>query len=308
VLASRRVLVVLNPAAGKARSEAVAAELRAALDEVFAHAELVRTRDADEATRLAAAAADDGFDVVLAAGGDGTVTAVASGVLAAGARLDVGIVPIGTGNGLARVLRLPIDPRRATLAMAGGRRVTLDVVRLTRPEGLALLFFGAGLDAEINRDADAPAKARFGFVAYVGAALRNLLRRRNRPVVLTLDGRRERLLAHTVTAFNAGQLEFAGLEIGPRSDPHDGRLDVTPLRAPGFWRSLAAVLRLASGRPLEGETRRARRIRVESSPPLLVHVDGDVIGTTPVEAEVLPGALRFIAAAEYDGDRPELAP
>jgi diacylglycerol kinase (ATP) len=231
------------------------------------------------------------------------VTAVATGVLEAGADVTIGIVPLGTGNGLARVLRLPMDPGRAIAAMAGGRVVPLDVVRVDAPRCIALFFLGAGLDAEINRDADTESKARFGFLAYLGATARNLLGRRNHRVELTVDGRTEMIAAHTVTVFNAGQFAFAGLEVGPDVDPHDGELDLTVMRSPGFWPSLAAVLRLATGQPHAAASRRGRRFRIDAQPPLLVHVDGDVIGTTPLEGEALPGALAFIAAAEYPAER-----
>lgn len=299
MLDGRRVLVILNPVSGGGAGAAAEAPVRAALEAAGARAEVRRTEDADDARAWARAAADEGFEVVLACGGDGTANEVARGLLEAGARAELGLLPVGTGNGLARVLHLPIDPERAVAALADGRTVDLDVVEVLAPEGIALLFLGAGLDADINRDADAAAKARFGFLAYVWAVLRRLPRLRGHRVALTLDGATIHLNAHTVTLFNAGRLVLGGVPVGPDADPHDGRLDVAVLRSPDLWRAAAAVVRLVTRTGSRRQFERAREVRIDAEPPLSVHFDGDVVGTTPLVARARPAALRVIASARY---------
>ena len=304
MLTAKRVLVIVNPASGRGRTKAVEDAVRTGLERLGADIEMCRTRTARDATEWAAAAAEDGFEVVLVAGGDGTVTAAARGLVRAGQGVPLGVVPAGTGNGLARVLHVPIDPAKAVSALAGGAPVRLDVMRRVGSDEVALIFFGAGLDAEINRDADRGAKARFGFLAYLGAGARNLWGRRNHRVQLELDGDVEHLVAHTVSLFNAASFPLGAMRVGPDVDPHDGLLDVAVLRNPGFLRAVGAVLRLVGGPRGVGELRRARHVRVSAEPPLLVHADGDVAGSTPLEVEVLPGALTAIAARNY---RPEPA-
>jgi YegS/Rv2252/BmrU family lipid kinase len=299
MLDGRRVLVILNPVSGSGAASEAEEPVRAALVAAGARAEIRRTGDADDARSWARAAADEGFEVVLAFGGDGTANEVARGLLEAGARADLGLLPVGTGNGLARVLDLPIDAEKAVGALAAGRTVDLDVVEVLAPEGIALLFLGAGLDADINRDADAAAKARFGFFAYVWAVLRRLPRLRGHRVALTLDGATTHLNAHTVTLFNAGRLVLAGVPLGPDADPHDGRVDVAVLRSPDVWRAAAAVERLVTRTGSRRQFERAREVRLDADPPLLVHFDGDVVGTTPLVARVRPAALRVIASARY---------
>ncbi len=273
--------------------------VRTGLERLGAEIAMYRTRTDRDATEWAAAAAEDGFDVVLVAGGDGTVTAAARGLVRAGTGLPLGVVPAGTGNGLARVLHLPIDPARAVSALGRGTLVRLDVMRRVGTDEVALIFFGAGLDAEINRDADRDAKARFGFLAYLGAGVRNLWGRRNHRVQLELDGDVEQFVAHTVSLFNAASFPLGAMRVGPDVDPHDGLLDVAVLRNPGFLRAVGAVLRLVGGPRGVGVLRRARHVRVSADPPLLVHADGDMAGSTPLEVEVLPGALTAIAARDY---------
>jgi YegS/Rv2252/BmrU family lipid kinase len=299
MLEGRRVLVVLNPASGGGAAADAEGKVRTALEAAGARAEVRHTADADDARTWARIAADQGFEVVLAFGGDGTANEVAHGLLEGGARAVMGVIPVGTGNGLARVLDLPIDPPKAVAALAAGRLVELDVVEVLAPEGIALLFLGAGLDADVNRDADPGAKARFGFLAYVWAILRRLPRLRGHRVALTLDGDTRHLSAHTVTLINAGRMVLSGVPIGPDADPHDGLVDVAVLRSPDVWRAAAAVARLVTRRGSRRQFERAREVRVDADPPLPVHFDGDVVGTTPLVARVRPSALRVIAGARY---------
>src|SRR5690606_15047574 len=136
-----------------------------------------------------AAAGDEGFQVVIAAGGDGTVTSVAHGVHFSGSRLLIGVLPLGTGNGMARVLGLPLEPEDTIAALATGHAVDVDAVEIASHDAFCLLFFGAGLDAKINRDADAGEKARLGALAYLKATVGNLRRAKNHAVKLWLDDR-----------------------------------------------------------------------------------------------------------------------
>jgi len=305
MLTGRNVLIVLNPTSGRGEADEVATAIAAELERLGAgRTELRRTAEITDASRWAADADGEGFHMVLAVGGDGTVTAVADGMLRSGRMLPIGIVPLGTGNGMARILRLPTDPLKSVGALHAGKVVHLDAVEVPSHDRWAVMFLGAGLDAEINRDADGTQKRRFGFLAYLGATARNLVGRRSRQVTLELDGRRERMSAHTVSVFNAGLVHAAGVEFGPHADPHDGQLDVAVFRSPGLLASLAQTLRLLRGRPDPTELVRAERVRVVAEPPLLFHIDGDVVGSTPFEAHVRPAALAFVADASYEAPPP----
>ncbi|MBW6455006.1 MAG: NAD(+)/NADH kinase, partial [Trueperaceae bacterium] len=270
MFSGRHTLVVLNPSSGRADADRVATEIEGALADAGAARVVVRrTAAIDDATRWAQGAAEEGFDAVVAVGGDGTVTAVATGVLRSGSDMPIGIVARGTGNGLAQALRLPSEPRQAVRALAAGHAVAFDAIEILSHDRWSLLFLGAGLDAEINRDADARHKRRFGFLAYVGAALRNLARRRNRRVALTIDGEARVVAAHTVTVINSGVVRLGAVDVGPPSDPHDGRLDVALFRSTHPLAALAQVLRLVGGRPGPAELLHAAHVRVEAHPPLL---------------------------------------
>ena len=302
MFSGRRVLAVLNPTSGARRGGDLAEELReGVLGHGAADVEERVTEGPEDALSWATTAAHEGFEVVVAGGGDGTVTAVAQGVFASGADVPVAIVPLGTGNGLARVLGVPLEPREALEALAAGKPVKLDVLEVTSHGLVSLLFCGAGLDAKINEDADREAKDRLGFLAYVRAALGAASDLERHDLTVTVDGRTSRLRGHTVIAFNATKLELLGLEVGPDTTPHDGRMDVAVMRTPTRWAVLRRALRLLRRADSRADLLPATSLRLEARPPLPVQVDGDPVGDTPLEVRVAPAAVTFVAPAEYEG-------
>lgn len=300
----KRVLAILNPASGTGVPDDVVASVEPSLRaHGAANTELRFTAGPEDAFDWAAAADDDGFDLVVVGGGDGTVTAVGHGVLRSGAHLPIGILPLGTGNGLARVLGLPLDPEKTIEALAGGRVVKLDAVDLPSHDTISLLFFGAGIDAKINRDADAEEKTRFGPFAYLKATAQNLRRSHKRDLTLVVDGEERSFRGHSVSGFNATRFDVMGMPVGPDADPHDGRLNLTAFSSRNYWVTLAQILRLTNRAASRGDLELIRTLYLDADPPLPVQADGDVVGETPLEAEVLSAALRFIVAADYTGDQ-----
>lgn len=300
------MLVILNPSSGKGEASSTGPAIRSALEGMdVGSAEVRETGGPDDARAWAAAAADEGFELLLACGGDGTLAAVAAGVLDAGHRLPIGILPMGTANGMARVLGIPMPTQEALKVIARGRVVDTDVMRVHSHDAVSLVFCGAGLDARINRDAeDGGEKSRMGILAYVGAAFANLRAERNHDLSITLDGERtQHLKGHTVSAFNATRLSVLGMGMGPDAQPHDGLVDVVVMRSTGFWRTLLKVLRLINRATSQLELQPVRRLRVDAVPPLPVQIDGDLMGQTPLDIEVEPGALQLIASAGYRDDR-----
>ena len=298
-----KVLAILNPSSGSSKGEALAATLEDLVLRLGAAACEVRvTQGPDDALNWSLTAADDGYDMLIAGGGDGTVTAVAQGVVGSESKAPIAILPLGTANGLARVLGLPLEPEDTLAAIAAGRAVPLDVIEVTSHDTISLLFCGAGVDAVINEEADREAKDRLGIFAYIWAALKAARGTRRRHVTVAIDGSTSHVRAHSVVAFNATRLEVLGLKVGPDASPHDGRMDVAILRTPGVMAVLRKALRLMDRSASRTELTPATRLRIEVRPPLPVQVDGDPIGETPLELRVLAGAVSFVAPAEYEGD------
>jgi diacylglycerol kinase (ATP) len=253
-----------------------------------------------EAARSAVA---DGARLVVVIGGDGLVREAAGPLT--GTEASLAIVPGGTGNVLASALRIPRDPMAAVRLIAQGvpRRIDGGVASWTAAGGDAAqeAFFvacGAGLDARLVAGASLAAKRRFGIAAYMGAALASVGDLRPRETRLVVDGAVHETRSIVVLIANAGEL-IPGL-LRPRRAirPDDGLLDVFVVHG-GMVGSLHGTLELlASTGPRRGRAGlrlEAHEVMVEIEPAEPVQLDGDVLGTSPLEARVVPGALSVLA-------------
>jgi YegS/Rv2252/BmrU family lipid kinase len=236
-------------------------------------------------------AIDAGARLVLAAGGDGTVRAVAEAL--AGTDVALGVLPLGTGNLLARNLDLPMDLDGAiTVALTGADR-RIDVGRLDDGAVFAVMA-GAGFDAAMMRAAPEGMKDAIGWPAYLVGGARSL-RRARVTIELRLDDqppRTERI--RTVLVGNMGKLQ-GGLELLPDAVPDDGKLDVvvvSPRRAVDWLVLLGRALRRDRRRDHRMRTFQARTVDVRMQRAEPRQVDGDLIEPAlHWRAEVVPGAL-----------------
>ena len=244
-----------------------------------------------------------GADVVLAAGGDGTIREVARAV--AGTGIPLGLVPLGTGNLLARALDLPVGRPEAAVAVAlhgHTRRIDMGRVELenrltgTRHRDAFLVMGGIGLDAEVIAATREDLKRRVGWLAYSEAGLRLLMRpqRRTRMSVALDGGAGVARKARTVLFANTGRMP-AGIEFIPDARLDDGQLDVvvvSPRSVLGWaWVAGKAVTGFRRDIPVI-EYLGSRRVTVTVEEPTATQLDGDVTGeATSVCAWVEPLAL-----------------
>ena len=244
----------------------------------------------DETGRgLAKAALAEQVDVVLASGGDGTVTACAEGV--AGSGVPLAVLPAGTGNLLARNLGLPLALDQALAVGLTGRDRRLDVGSANGHPFVAMA--GIGFDAMLLDSTGEPLKKRLGWVAYALSALRHL---RARPVRATLradGGRVLRRRASGIIVGNVGALQ-GGVVLLPGAEPDDGVLDLMVLTARGWsgWLALTADVMLRRTRTGRVARSEFRELRVQLDRPQLWELDGEVMGMTrQLVVVVQPGQL-----------------
>jgi diacylglycerol kinase (ATP) len=259
------------------------------------------TRMAGDAERLAAEVATDGARVV-AVGGDGTVQEVVNGIMAsASAEASLGIVPVGTGNDLARSLRLPRDPAAAWTVAIGRQERPIDLMRATGGDGRARWFGSAGGIGFDARVAAAMAKRQGwqrGRAAYLVTTLAELRRFDNCSVSLTVDGVSATAEVLFIAIAN-GEYYGGGMRIAPGATVDDGMLDlcvvgdVTRLTALG---QLANLYRGTHVRHPKVDMRRGRSVTITGDPTTLVHLDGEPFGGLPLRVELHDAAL-IVAAA-----------
>jgi YegS/Rv2252/BmrU family lipid kinase len=304
--------IVWNPGAG--RAEAGGAEhLARQLGDDEAAAPVLACDDDRDPAACARAAIAAGADVVVAAGGDGTVAAVAGALCGSAARLA--IAPIGTANSFAAALGIPADLDEALACVVAGHTRVVDMARVAcGDDHRTMIMHGMiGVHADAIAGASADAKRRWGTLAYVASAARQLDDLASFQVELSLDEHVIRCRAIDVAVANLAPARTALAQGPARLVGDDGRLDVTIVAADSLGEALAAGLHLyRTARQGARATRddvgyaSGSRIVIVATPPQRVLIDGEAVGVTPVTFEVLPGALRVIAPpapAAPDGPR-----
>lgn len=250
----------------------------------------------DPGTGQARSALERGADVVLAAGGDGTVRAVAQ--VLSGSGVAMGLLPAGTGNLFARALGLPLELAAAThIALAGDdRAVDVGRVRIdgSADEQVFLVMAGTGFDAAVMENTPEALKGRIGPLAYVMSGFQAMRGRRTRVTLTFDDGEALRRRTRTVLVGNSGTL-LGGLVLMPAALIDDGLLDVVNLAPKGLAGWVAVAARVIT-RTRRGHSRvehwTVRSIVIRADAPQASQLDGDPIGeVVELAMRVDPGAL-----------------
>lgn len=298
--------LIVNPQAGRklgmSTNSATIDVLEEALKVAGIQATLEQTQSRGHATELARQAAHDGCRLVIAAGGDGTVAEVAEGLVHTDATL--GIMPLGSIMNMARALCIPRDLKQAARTIGAGQVLAMDVGQVQ--DRLFLEAGGVGLAAGLfgyfNRLDSGRAHSR----NVVRAAIRFLRNLGHPRLVIVADGQRFDVRAPQVTVSN-GPYVGAAYALAPQARVDDGLLDVAIFRGLGVLRIMMHMALVAGGRRLPSlpgvQLVRARSIDVAlvRRRPLPVHADGDVIGVTPAQFQILPAALRVIVGQPQNG-------
>jgi diacylglycerol kinase (ATP) len=237
-------------------------------------------------------------DVVVIAGGDGTVMAAATAM--AGCDVPLSILPTGTGNLLARNLDLPINDEEACLEIAiSGRVRPIDVASVDDDRRFAVMA-GLGFDAAIMRDAPEGLKKAVGWPAYVVSAAKHLRGRGIRVTITIDDGQPLHRRVRTVVVGNVGKLQ-GNIPLLPDAKPDDGVLDVVVIATRNVidWaRVTGRVVRRAHVPDRRMERFTAKHVLVEASHREPRQLDGDVIEESrSMDIRIEPGALKVMVAA-----------
>jgi diacylglycerol kinase (ATP) len=287
------VAIIINPIAGGARlsrARACAELAAAAVAEHGDAAEVFVTERRGHARELALSAVDRGARMVLAWGGDGTLNEVASAL--AFRDTPLGIVPAGSGNGLARELGVARRPEQAIADALRAKPRRIDVGDLDGR--LFVNIAGIGFDAHVASIFDDPKNARRGLANYAGITLRALGTYAAAEYVITTGQTRIEARAILVTIANSAQFGN-GVRIAPGAVVDDGKLDLVIVEESSRWRTVSQLPRLFTGRAhrIPGcSIRRIEEATVESEQLMVVHVDGEPLrAATRVRARVRPGAL-----------------
>ena len=298
-------LIILNPTSGQHEVEDSLKTIAEILEAHEIKFDYKLTQGEGDATNWAKEA-QGRYDLIVAAGGDGTVMEVIAGLIEADSHLPVLIAPLGTGNILSRVVDLPLSLQGALKASLAGEPRDFDVGHLVSSNEYFMLSAGTGIDADVVKEANREMKDKLGFFAYVIATLKNLGNRHSTPMVLELDGEKQELNAHTVIVFNASQVHLGLLELGPGVNPHDGMLDIAVMHESSpvgtlqtLWRLFTGQLKREDEKP---EHLRAKHVRLESKRKLTLQADGEELSEAVLDVEVLPKAAKLLVPSSYNAE------
>lgn len=285
-----KIVAIVNPATRR-KPEPIVHLLRS-LAPPGTVVEIYQTRGAGTTTDVARAALE-GASMMVAVGGDGTVAAVASAIDGSG--VPLGIIPAGSTNIIARELKIPTTARAAIELIYGEHRhrdLDLGVCGDQR----FLHMAGAGFDSRLFAATNPNLKRRAGWLAYLPAGARNLVRPPARFTIRADDTTIE-VTSPLVIVANGGSVIAPGLTLYPGIRKDDGMLDVLVFTPRGPFQILRTLGRAAT-RGLANSPfvlrMTARRVELSTDPPIPIQLDGDVAMSTPAVFEIRPRAIHVV--------------
>jgi diacylglycerol kinase (ATP) len=300
------IRMIINPQADRGRSYQMAGDLRQLAMELGG-ADWAGTEYPGHAAELALAAAQAGYQTVVALGGDGTVHEVMNGLMQSepSRRPCMGVVPTGSGNDFAGGIGIPKDPLRAVQRLfRGGEEKTIDVGRIRDASGREEFFcnvLGIGFDAAINVQSRRITWLH-GFPMYLVATLWTILHKYEKPMLqIEMDGR-SFSGRHLMFTICNGTREGGGFKVTPDGRMDDGEMDyllVDAMSRLRMMRLIPEVMNGTHGRFPEAHLGRMRKLRLTSDMALPVHADGEMYASyqadiRAVDIEILPRALRVL--------------
>jgi diacylglycerol kinase (ATP) len=292
-----KTCIICNPRAGHVDDRN---SIREKLER-FPSATVSFTAEAGDAARLAREAIAQGYEIVIAAGGDGTLNEVINGVAPQAERVQVGLVPLGTGNDFARMLGLPASIDDCIDVLRAGHARPTDLVRVTSDCVRYFINVSAGgFSGMVDEKMTPEIKQSWGPFAYLRCAAEALPELRAYRTEIRLDDAEELGLDLYNVVIANGRYVAGGTLIAPEALIDDGLLDIVliPHNSVGDIALVAAQIIVGSHLTSQGVVfRRASKVAVHSTPGMWFNVDGELVGNEPATFEIMPRALQFLAGS-----------
>jgi len=293
-----KTLVILNPNAGTADEVASFEATVQSLGDVA----VSTTAQAGDAVRFAREGVAAGYGRIVAAGGDGTINEVVNGLASDFAAVQFGIIPLGTGNDFARSINMPTDLDACLAVFASGQVRPIDVVRVSSDKDRYFINVSAGgFSGLVDEKLTDELKQTWGPLAYIRAASAALPDLSSYHTWLTFDDEeRHEVATYNIVLANARYVA-GGIPIAPQAVLDDGLLDVVIVPVASMLQIATLAPLIMLGTHLDSDlvqVRRARKVKVDSTPGMWFNVDGELVGNEPATFEVLPRALKVIVGPE----------
>ena len=289
----KRIIFVVNPISGTQSKKAILKWIDERMDRSVYDYSIVRTEYAGHATQIAASAVEDKVDVVVAIGGDGTINEIARALVHSETAL--GIIPCGSGNGLARHLRIPMEPKAAIDIINQGNRLCIDYGKINN-----IPFFctcGVGFDAFVSlKFADS---GKRGLLTYLENTLHESLTYQPETYEIENEEGTMKYKAWMIACGNASQYGNNAY-IAPQASLTDGLMDVT-IMEPFTVLDVPSLSFQLFNKTIDQNSRvktmRAKKIKIHRAHDGVMHFDGDpLMAGKELEVEIIPGGLYVIAS------------
>ena len=289
-----RICVILNPAAGSAENTEV---LRGKLERLGS-CKIETTAQPGDAQKFAHRAVGDRCDLIISAGGDGTLNEVVNGIAKQNYPCRVGILPLGTGNDFARSIGLPPKVDECLEIIARGKTKAIDLVRVTSDQVRYFVNVSAGgFSGVVDEKLTPEIKKSWGPLAYLrGAAAALPELRAYKTTIVFDDAETIAMNLYNVIVAN-GRYVAGGIPVAPEAIVNDGVVDVFLIPEKPATELAVLVAQVLLGKHTGSETilhRRAAKVAVNSRPGMWFNVDGELVGNEPALFEVMPSAMQFI--------------
>jgi YegS/Rv2252/BmrU family lipid kinase len=291
----RKALFIINPISGGKKKDGVPELISETIDAGVLEP-VIAFSDGVAHARVIAGEAIGKFDTVVAVGGDGTVNEVASAIV--GTETSLGIVPFGSGNGLARFLGIPMDTKEAIKNLASGRVELIDSARIN---GQAFFnMAGMGFDAHIS-EIFSHGKKR-GFISYIKSSIKEVMGYEAQNYHLDIDGNKYDYKAFMLSIANSSQYGN-NVHISPNASLQDGLLDVCVIKPFPLWRfpemSMRMILKATESSKYV-KIIRGKQIIIKREHQGPIHLDGEPqMAGTGVDINILPHSLKVIVGSQY---------
>ncbi len=287
------IVVIVNPDSRRFRRGNHESILRKLFEQKGIPVDIRRSQNLWHAREMAGEAARN-CNLVVAAGGDGTVRYLACELR--GAEAVLGVLPMGSGNDLCTALEIPYQLDRAVDILRDGRCRKMDFGMIKGYDGFVNTL-GIGFDGLVGYEAGRIRSLR-GMLKYTWVTLKHIFSYRSSIMTITLDGKVIRDCMLMVTIAN-GPMEGGGIRVAPSADPFDGFLDVVMIRDLNMIRRIILFLRILIGLPPGPpvmESRKVRSISVQSESPVYAHADGELLDKelTSLEVHVEPQSVQVM--------------
>ena len=294
-----KVFVVQNPVAGIHNAKRVSNIIQHYIEEKGWEYKFHLTREDEDVALVVADAVMEGYDLFLAAGGDGTVSMVATGLK--GTNLPMAIIPVGTGNGMARDLKIPL-----TLHESVGVLADLESVRMLDAMEVGdqyyLLNLSVGLTPLALKESKREEKRKLGMLAYFMAGIKAFVGIQPVSYTLEIDGKNHSFRASEVMLMNSFVLGDTGRILGLDIVVDDGILDLFVIEARTVLDYLRVLWFVLIGKPQHDPDLTRFQVReslsISARRLLEIQADGELIGYTPLRVKMVPQAVKMVVPKE----------